>query len=95
MLAARSRFASIAKRTFASQAEATAAPADKKYKVVVVGGGPGGLSGKLLFLKIVIGTKLRKGAVGQLCIFINNDTKNSWRQFFFSISFFDIIENAR
>ncbi|KAI9497977.1 hypothetical protein BDB00DRAFT_802896 [Zychaea mexicana] len=47
MLAARSRFAATAKRTFASQAEAaasTAAAPDKKYKVVVVGGGPGGLS---------------------------------------------------
>ena len=45
MLAARSRFASIARRSFAT--EATPAAADQKYKVVVVGGGPGGLSGKL------------------------------------------------
>ncbi|KAI9258052.1 hypothetical protein BDA99DRAFT_515125 [Phascolomyces articulosus] len=47
MLAARSRFATVAKRAFASQAEgakATAAAPDKKYKVVVVGAGPGGLS---------------------------------------------------
>lgn len=43
MLAARSRFASIARRSFAT--EATPAAADQKYKVVVVGGGPGGLSG--------------------------------------------------
>ncbi|CDS05603.1 hypothetical protein LRAMOSA08131 [Lichtheimia ramosa] len=42
MLAARSRFASIARRSFAT--EATPAAADQKYKVVVVGGGPGGLS---------------------------------------------------
>ncbi|KAI8137505.1 hypothetical protein BJV82DRAFT_525223 [Fennellomyces sp. T-0311] len=43
MLAARSRFASIAKRTFATEATTAATP-DKKYKVVVVGAGPGGLS---------------------------------------------------
>lgn len=44
MLAARSRFTSIARRSFAT--EAAPAAADQKYKVVVVGGGPGGLSGK-------------------------------------------------
>ena len=49
MLAVRSRFASVANRTFASHAEATVAPADKKYKVVVVGAGPGGLSGNFFF----------------------------------------------
>ncbi|KAJ8662496.1 hypothetical protein O0I10_001456 [Lichtheimia ornata] len=42
MLAARSRFTSIARRSFAT--EAAPAAADQKYKVVVVGGGPGGLS---------------------------------------------------
>ncbi|KAI8143820.1 hypothetical protein BJV82DRAFT_609551 [Fennellomyces sp. T-0311] len=39
MLAARTQFSTLAKRAFATQA----AP-DKKYKVVVVGAGPGGLS---------------------------------------------------
>lgn len=45
MLSARARLSSIvSKRTFATVAAET--PVDQKFKVVVVGGGPGGLSGK-------------------------------------------------
>lgn len=44
MLAARTRI--IAKRTFATVAKESPKQPDQKFKVVVVGGGPGGLSGK-------------------------------------------------
>ncbi|KAI8976220.1 hypothetical protein BDB01DRAFT_727854 [Pilobolus umbonatus] len=44
MLSVRSRLSSLSKRTFATAAKEASKPADKKFKVVVVGGGPGGLS---------------------------------------------------
>lgn len=45
MLSVRARLSSVvSKRTFATAAEAKK-PVDQKFKVVVVGGGPGGLSG--------------------------------------------------
>lgn len=51
MLSVRSRLSSVvSKRSFASVATETTKkqPAvDQKFKVVVVGGGPGGLSGKI------------------------------------------------
>lgn len=48
MLAARTRISSIVtKRTLATVAkESPKSQPDQKFKVVVVGGGPGGLSGK-------------------------------------------------
>jgi sulfide:quinone oxidoreductase len=48
MLAARTRITSVARRSFATVAKEAPKPvvADKKFRVVVVGGGPGGLSGK-------------------------------------------------
>lgn len=50
MLSVRSRLSSvISRRTFATVAAETAkAQPDQKFKVVVVGGGPGGLSGILI-----------------------------------------------
>lgn len=49
MLAARTRLSSIvSKRTLATvAAETPKKQPDQKFKVVVVGGGPGGLSGKI------------------------------------------------
>ncbi|CAO0791445.1 unnamed protein product [Mucor circinelloides] len=45
MLSVRARLSSaITKRTFATAASETKKPVDQKFKVVVVGGGPGGLS---------------------------------------------------
>lgn len=45
----RTRLSSIvSKRSFATVAAETKKPVDQKFKVVVVGGGPGGLSGKNL-----------------------------------------------
>lgn len=47
MLSVRARLSSaITKRTFATAASETKKPVDQKFKVVVVGGGPGGLSGE-------------------------------------------------
>lgn len=44
--ATRSRFCALSRRTFATEVSAaTSVTPDKKYKVVVVGAGPGGLSG--------------------------------------------------
>lgn len=52
MLSARTRISSIiSKRTFATvTAETPKRQPDQKFKVVVVGGGPGGLSGNTRFL---------------------------------------------
>jgi sulfide:quinone oxidoreductase len=50
MLSVRTRLSSaISKRTFATVASEAKKPVDQKFKVVVVGGGPGGLSGWVFF----------------------------------------------
>lgn len=54
MLCARTRIFATARRTFATAVEQPKVspvpkPADKKYKVAVVGAGPGGLSGMIGF----------------------------------------------
>jgi sulfide:quinone oxidoreductase len=53
MLAARKQFFAISKRTFAT-ATSEVPKVDQKFRVVVVGGGPGGLSG--IFVVILVDT---------------------------------------